>query len=48
MNTKEFLGGALTDRVKEATGNGKFIVQFSGESYRRTTGDNYLKGLSKQ
>lgn len=42
---KEFLGDALTDRIKEATGNGKFIVQFSGESYRRTTGGNYLEGL---
>ncbi len=30
---KEFLGDALTDRIKEATGNGKFIVQFAGESY---------------
>lgn len=42
---KEFLGDALTDRIKEATGNGKFIVQFHGESYRRTTGEDYLKGL---
>jgi DNA replication protein DnaC len=42
---KEFLGDALTDRIKEATGNGKFIVQFSGESYRRTIGENYLSGL---
>jgi DNA replication protein DnaC len=43
---KEFLGDALTERIKEATGNGKFIVQFSGESYRRTTGENYLEGLA--
>ncbi len=42
---KQFLGDALTDRIKEATGNGKFIVQFSGESYRRTTGEDYLTGL---
>jgi len=42
---KEFLGDALGDRIKEATGNGKFIVQFSGESYRRTTGEHYLEGL---
>lgn len=42
---KEFLGDALTDRIKEATGNGKFIAQFSGESYRRTTGETYLGGL---
>jgi DNA replication protein DnaC len=43
---KEFLGDALTDRIKEASGNGKFIVQFSGESYRRTTSESYLDGLS--
>ena len=42
---KEFLGDALTDRIKHATGNGKFILQFSGESYRRTAGENYLEGL---
>jgi DNA replication protein DnaC len=42
---KEFLGDALTDRIREATGNGKFIVQFPGESYRRTTGENYLHGI---
>lgn len=42
---KEFLGDALTDRIREATGNGKFIVQFSGESYRRTAGESYLAGL---
>jgi DNA replication protein DnaC len=43
---KEFLGDALADRIKEATGSGKFMVQFSGESYRRTTGEGYLEGLS--
>lgn len=43
---KEFLGDALSDRIKEATGNGKFIVQFPGESYRRGTGENYLEGLT--
>ncbi|MSU58123.1 MAG: ATP-binding protein [Pedosphaera sp.] len=42
---KEFLGDALTDRIKHATGNGKFILQFEGDSYRRTTGENYLEGL---
>jgi DNA replication protein DnaC len=42
---KEFLGDALTDRIKEATGNGKFIVQFFGESYRRSTRESYLEGL---
>jgi DNA replication protein DnaC len=42
---REFLGDALADRIKEATGNGKFIVQFSGQSYRRSTGENYLEGL---
>jgi DNA replication protein DnaC len=43
---KEFLGDALTERIKEASGNGKFIVQFSGESYRRSTGQKYLEGLA--
>ena len=43
---KEFLGDALADRIKEATGNGKFIIQFTGESYRRTNGENYLAGLT--
>jgi DNA replication protein DnaC len=43
---KEFLGDALTDRIKEATGNGKFIVQFTGESYRRSTGEKYLGGVA--
>jgi DNA replication protein DnaC len=42
---KEFLGDALSDRIKEATGDGKFIVQFSGESYRRSADESYLKGL---
>lgn len=44
---KEYLGDALTDRIKEATGNGKFIVQFTGESYRRSAGEDYLNGLPK-
>ncbi|MGB7768227.1 MAG: ATP-binding protein [Verrucomicrobiia bacterium] len=43
---KEFLGDALTDRIKEASGNGKFIVQFASGSYRRTTGEAYLGGLT--
>lgn len=42
---KEFLGDALIDRIKEASGGGKFIVQFCGESYRRSTGESYLDGL---
>lgn len=41
---KDFLGDALTDRIKHASGNGKFILQFSGESFRRTTGESYLAG----
>ena len=41
---KEFVGGALADRIRHAAGNGKFILQFQGESYRRITGDNYLEG----
>ena len=45
LGLKELLGDALTDRVRDATGNGKFIVQFTGESYRRTTGENYLHGI---
>lgn len=39
---KEYLGDALTDRIREATGNNKFIMQFAGESYRHTTGEAYL------
>src|ERR1035437_2123134 len=42
---KEIFGDALTDRIREATGNGKFILQFAGKSYRPTTGENYLQGL---
>ena len=41
---KDLLGHALTDRIYQATGNGKFILQFSGESYRRGAGDKYLRG----
>jgi DNA replication protein DnaC len=41
---KEYVGDALTDRIRHAAGNGKFILQFSGESYRRTSGENYLEG----
>jgi len=41
---KESLGDALTDRIKHATGNGRFILQFDGESYRRTAGESYLTG----
>ncbi len=42
---KEFLGDALADRIKHATGNGRFILQFDGESFRRATGEDYLAGL---
>ena len=43
---KQFVGDALADRIKHAAGSGRFILQFQGESYRRSTGDDYLKGLS--
>jgi hypothetical protein len=42
---KEFLGDALADRIRYAAGKGKFILQFSGESFRRGGGDDYLSGL---
>ena len=42
---KEFLGDALTDRIRHASGNGRFILQFSGESYRRAGESCYLDGL---
>jgi DNA replication protein DnaC len=42
---REFLGDALVDRIREASGNGRFVVQFSGQSYRRTVGESYLQGL---
>jgi DNA replication protein DnaC len=42
---KVFLGDALADRINHATGNGKFIIQFSGQSFRRSTGEDYLAGL---
>jgi DNA replication protein DnaC len=42
---KEFLGDALCDRIDQATGNGRFILQFSGESFRRRSGESYLQGL---
>jgi len=38
----DYLGDALADRVGHATGNGKFIFKFTGESYRRISGHNYL------
>ena len=40
---KEFLGHALADRIHQATGSGKFILQFDGESFRRTAGEAYLE-----
>ena len=42
---KQFLGDAPFDRIAEASGNGKFIVQLGGISFRRTAGENYLNGL---
>ena len=39
---KSFLGDALSDRISHATIGGKFILQFSGESFRRGAGVNYL------
>lgn len=39
---KDFVGDALFDRIRHATGNGKFILQFSGGSFRRTAGETYL------
>ena len=44
---KEFLGDAPSDRIACATGNGKFVLQFSGESYRRTVKEDYLSGLNR-
>ncbi len=44
---KAFLGDALADRITHATGNGRFILQFSGESFRRAAGEDYLSGLSR-
>jgi DNA replication protein DnaC len=41
---KEFVGDALHDRIRHAAGNGKFFVQFKGESYRRNMSDSYLEG----
>jgi DNA replication protein DnaC len=35
---KNHLGDALADRIRHATGNGKFIFQTSGKSYRCTAG----------
>ncbi len=43
---KEFLDDALTDRIRAATGHGKFILQFSSDSYRRTGGADYFAGLA--
>ena len=42
---KEFFGDALSDRIRHGAGNGKFILQFRGESFRRGTGEDYLSGL---
>lgn len=42
---KDFLGDALTDRIRHGSGNGKFILQFTGESFRRHDGENYLGGV---
>jgi DNA replication protein DnaC len=40
---QEFLGDALYDRIRQASGGGKFILQFQGDSYRRTTGEGYFQ-----
>ena len=40
----EFLGQAIADRIHQATGGGNFIFTFKGESYRRSAGENYLRG----
>jgi DNA replication protein DnaC len=42
---QEFLGDAPYDRIRHASGGGKFILQFNGESYRRGSGEDYLGGL---
>ncbi len=43
---KKFLGDAAFERVKYATGNGKFLLQFDGASYRRNAGEDYLTPLA--
>jgi DNA replication protein DnaC len=43
---QQFLGDALMDRLRHGAGNGKYILQFTGNSFRRTQGENYLGGLS--
>jgi DNA replication protein DnaC len=40
----EFFGDAVSDRIHQATGGGKYIFTFKGESYRRGAGDKYLRG----
>jgi len=42
---KDLLGDALYDRIRHASGGGRYIFQFEGDSYRRETGDSYLEGL---
>lgn len=42
---QDFLGDAPYDRIRHASGGGKFILQFQGESYRRSSEENYLAGL---
>lgn len=41
---KSFLGDALADRLHEATGRGRFFLQFGEESYRRKGPQDYLSG----
>ena len=43
---RDFVGDAVSDRIVEATGNRKFLLQFKGGSFRRTAGENYLAGLA--
>ncbi len=38
-----FLGDALADRASHAAGNGRFVLQFNGPSYRRSAGEDYLE-----
>ena len=42
---KGYLGDALSDRIAHAAGNGRFILQFNGASFRRTDDSDYLAGL---
>ena len=45
LGFKDFVGDALFDRIRCATGNSKYVLQFSGESFRRRQGENYLTNV---